>query len=83
MPSERTRRMKTFLATIAVTDQITRDLLPTTCFSQLVGDPLCCGVCGDAEPQNLPAVKTHDQQPVSRNETVGTTNRSIAAIPSA
>ena len=56
------------VATIAVTDQITRDLLPTTCFSQLVGDPLCRGVCGDAEPQNLPAVKTHDQQPVEQPE---------------
>jgi hypothetical protein len=40
------------VATIAITDQITRDLLPTTCFSQLVGDPLCRGVCGDAEPHS-------------------------------
>jgi len=56
------------VATIAVTDQITRDLLPTTCFSQLIGDPFRCRVSGHAEPQDLAAAKTHDQQSVEEPE---------------
>jgi hypothetical protein len=59
------------VATVAVTDQKMRDLPPTRCLSQLVGNPFCGGVGGDAEPQDLSAAKTHDQQPVEKPERGG------------
>jgi hypothetical protein len=38
-------------------------------------------MCRDAKPQDLPPTMAHDQQPIEQpNDTVGTTNRSIAAI---
>jgi hypothetical protein len=47
-------------------------------------DPFCSGVSCDAEPQNLSPAVPHNQQSIQQaNEIVGTTNKSIAAMPSA
>ena len=67
----------TAVATIAITDQITRDLLPTTCFSQLIGDPFRCRVSGHAEPQDLAAAKAHDQQSVEKPERGGRHHKQV------
>ena len=72
------------VTSIPIADQITRELLPTTGRCQLVGDPFRRGVGCYAEPQDLSPAVTHDQQSVEQSkETVGTTNKSIAAMPSA
>ena len=39
---------------IAVPDQVTRDLLPATSLSELVGDPFGRRMRGDAKPEDLP-----------------------------
>src|SRR6516162_398070 len=69
---------------IAVPDQVTRDLLPATSLSELVGDPFTVG-CAVTPNQRIcrrpwPMISNPYS---SRNEIVGTTKRSIAAIPSA
>src|SRR5512144_3277650 len=47
---------------VAVTDQMTRHLLPATSFSQLGGDPFGRRMCGDAGAQNPKRDCRHHKQ---------------------
>src|SRR6516225_2103245 len=49
---------------IAVPDQVTRDLLPATSLSELVGDPFGRRMRRDAKPEDLPPAMAHDQQSI-------------------
>src|SRR6516162_8587879 len=49
---------------IAVPDQVTRDLLPATSLSELVGDPFGRRMCGDAKPEDLAPAMADDQQSI-------------------
>jgi hypothetical protein len=52
----------------------------TICLGELTSNPLGAWVRGRTEPQNLTAAMPQDQKPYSsRNEIVGTTNKSIDA----
>ena len=53
---------------IAVPDQVTRDLLPATSLSELVGDPFSRRMRGDAKPEDLPPAMAHDQQSIEQPE---------------
>ncbi len=72
------------VTSIPIADQITRELLPTTGRRQLVGDPFRRWVRCNAEPQDLSPAVPHNQQAIKEaEETVGTTNKSIATMLSA
>src|ERR1700732_3247894 len=65
---------------VPVTNEIARSLFPPACLRDLICDPFCGWMRCDAKPQNMSPTVPHDQS--RRNEIVGTTNRSIAAMPS-
>src|SRR6476660_3280199 len=70
--------------TIPIANDILRRLLPAVCLGELTRNPLGARMRGHAQPQNLTAGMPQDQNPYnSRNEIVGTTNKSIDAMPSA
>ena len=72
------------VAGIPVADQFIRWLLPPARFRELIGDPFGGWMRCHAKPQDLSPAMAHDKSPYNnRNETVGTTNRSMAAMPSA
>ncbi len=56
------------ITTIPIADQITRELLPTACRRQLVGDPFRRWVRFDAEPEDLSPAMSHDQQAIKQAE---------------
>ena len=69
---------------VPVANEIAGSQFPTACFRDLICDPFCGWMRCDTKRQNVSSAVPHDQQPVEqRNEIVGTTNISIAAIPSA
>src|SRR5258705_10230044 len=69
---------------VAVTNDVSRRYFPTIGLGELVRNPFSRWVRGHSQPQDLAAIVMQYQQPVeSRNEIVGTTNRSIDAMPSA
>src|SRR5258707_7784564 len=69
---------------VPVTNEIAGSLLPPACFRDLICDPFCGWMRCDAKPQKMsPAVPMISNPSSRRNEIVGTTNISIAAIPSA
>jgi hypothetical protein len=49
------------IGSISIPDQVTRDLLPATGFSELIGDPFSRWVRSHAKPQDLPSVMAHAQ----------------------
>ena len=72
------------VAAIPVANQITRWPLPAARFRELIGDPFSGRMRRYAEPQYLSPPCLMIKSPYNnRNETVGTTNRSIAMMPSA
>src|ERR1700692_1248393 len=56
------------VCTVAIPDQVARDLLPAASLSELIGDPFGRWVCSNSEPQKLPPAVTHDQQAVEQPE---------------
>jgi hypothetical protein len=48
------------VTSISIADQIAGDLLPTTGRCQLVGNPFRRWVGGNAQPEDLSPVMTHD-----------------------
>ena len=74
----------TAVAGIAVADQIARCPFPAVGLRELIGDPLRRRMRRHAKPPYLPPAVAMIRSPYSsRNETVGTTNKSMAAMPSA
>src|SRR5512132_3148253 len=65
------------VTSVAIADQITRELLPTTGRRQLVGDPFRRWVRCDAEPEDLSPAVAHDQQPVEQSEGDGRNHEQI------
>jgi hypothetical protein len=53
------------VTSVPIADQTTRELLPTTCRHQLVGNPFRRWVRGNAEPQDLSPAVPHDQQGIA------------------
>ena len=69
---------------ISVADQIARCVLPTAGFRELIGDPSAVGCAVTPSHKIFRRPWPMINSPYSnRNETVGTTNKSIAAMPSA
>jgi hypothetical protein len=65
-------------------DEIARSPVPSAGLDQLPGDPFRGRMHCRPQPQNpTPVMPQNEQSVQSRNEIVGTTNRSIAAMPSA
>jgi hypothetical protein len=58
----------TAVTSIPIADQMAWDLLPATGGRQLVGNSFRGGVRRHAEPQNLPPVVAHDQQPIQQSK---------------
>src|SRR6476659_10335830 len=56
------------VTSVAIADQIARELLPTTGRRQLVGDPFRRWVRCDAEPEDLSPAVAHNQQSVEQSE---------------
>src|ERR1700694_49922 len=56
------------ISSIAVPAQVTRDLLPATGFSELIGDPFGRRVRGQPKPQDLPPAMAHDQHTIEQPE---------------
>jgi hypothetical protein len=72
------------VAGISVADQIARCLFPAVRLRDLIGDPFAGWMRRHAKPQDLSPAVLHDQQALQQPErAVGTTNRSIATMPSA
>jgi hypothetical protein len=67
------------IRSIAIAVQIVGKLLPSAGFRYLVCDPFRSRMRGDSEPNDLSSAMPRDQQTI---EQTGTTNRSIAAMPS-
>jgi hypothetical protein len=67
---------------VAVSDQVTRHFIPWEGVSNLSGDPRRCRMIGNADRNNVPPVMPQNHQR-SRKPMVGTTRKSIAAIPAA
>src|SRR3954447_9851047 len=68
---------------MSIADEVLRRALPAACLGDLPGDPFGGRVRSDTEPQDAPSTVSQDEHPYSsRNEIVGTTKRSIEAIPS-
>src|SRR5258708_16769466 len=69
---------------VPVTNEIAGSLLPPACFRDLICDPFGGWMRCDAKPQNMSPAVPHDQQSIEQaKRDWGTTNISIAAIPSA
>src|SRR6202162_4418811 len=69
---------------IAIADQIVGSPFPAEGFRNLICNPFCGRMRCDAEPYDLSSAVPHDQQSIEQTkQIVGTTNRSIAAMPSA
>jgi hypothetical protein len=69
---------------IPITNDIPWRLLPTVSLSQLTRDPMGARARGHPQPQKLAPRMLQNQNPYnSRNEIVGTTNKSIEVMPSA
>src|SRR6185295_13806854 len=56
------------VTSVAIADQIARELLPTTGRCQLVGNPFRRWVGGNAQPQDLSPAVTYDQQSIEQPE---------------
>src|SRR4029078_13272505 len=56
------------IGSIAIPDQVTRDLLPAASLSELIGDPFGCRMRGHPKPQDLPPAMANDQQPIEKSE---------------
>jgi hypothetical protein len=56
---------------IAVAQQVARQLIKGERFSQLLSGPLCCGVGGHIAVQNAPPVMSQHQKPIENQETYG------------
>src|SRR6202048_1352606 len=56
------------VCTIAIPDQVSRDLLPAASLRELIGDPFGCWICSNSEPQQLPPAMTHNQQAIEQPE---------------
>ena len=70
--------------TIPIANDILRRLLPAVGLGELTRNPLGARMCGHAEPQISRRECRRTRNPYnSRNEIVGTTNKSIDAMPSA
>src|SRR5271167_2494919 len=53
---------------ISIPNQVTRDLLPATGLSELIGDPFGRRMRGGPKPQDLPPAVPHDQQSIEQPE---------------
>src|ERR1700729_3144793 len=49
------------ISAVPVTNEIAGGLFPTACFRDLICDPFCGWMRGDAEPYDLPPAMPHDQ----------------------
>src|SRR4029450_5532002 len=65
------------VTSVAIADQIARELLPTTGRRQLVGDPFRRWVRCDAEPEDLSPAVTHDQQSIEQPEGNGRNDKQV------
>src|SRR6476646_8321365 len=65
------------VTSVAIADQIARELLPTTGRRQLVGDPFCRWVRCDAKPQDLSPAVPHNQQSIKQSEGDGRNDKQI------
>src|SRR3984893_1396162 len=52
------------VCTVAIPDQVSRDLLPAASLGELIGDPFGRWMRSTSEPQQLPLAMPHDQQAV-------------------
>jgi len=82
---------------VAIADEVVRSLIPGKCFHYLTCNPFGRGICCDVDPDEVSAVEPDDDEdieqvetdswnrayPVNRIGTVGTTNRSMAAMSGA
>ena len=69
---------------VSVPDQVVWRFIPREGIGDLVGDPFGCGIARDAERYQPPAFVPQDDQTKSNlNPTVGTTKKSMAAMPAA
>src|SRR2546423_10652659 len=53
---------------VAVTDEVTRRLIPRECFADLPGDPLGGWICCHTGPDEPSSLQTQDDQPVEQFE---------------
>jgi hypothetical protein len=56
------------VCTIAIPDQVTRDLLPAARLGELIGDPFGRWIRSNSEPQKSPPAMTHSQQAIEQPE---------------
>src|ERR1700755_1922625 len=56
------------ISSTAVLDKVTRDCLPATGFSELMGEPFGRRVRGHPKPQDLPPAVAYDQQTIEQSE---------------
>src|SRR5262249_4505010 len=69
---------------ISIANDISWRLLPAVGFGQLTGNPMGAWACSHAQPRSWRRECCRIRNPYnSRNEIVGTTNKSIDAMPSA
>jgi hypothetical protein len=69
---------------VPITDHVSRRIPRAKRLGDLLRDPFGGRMRGHSRPKKLPASMQQDQKPYnSRNEIVGTTNKSIEAMPSA
>src|ERR1700736_3756742 len=59
------------VCTIAIPDQVSRNLLPAASLSELIGDPFGRWMCSNSEPQQLPPAMPDNQQAVEQPERDG------------
>ena len=73
------------IGSIAVTDEVAWSLVPSAGLRELPGNPFRSWMRGGLQPQKPASVMPQDQKTIEKPEKtwVGTTNRSMAAIPSA
>src|ERR1700730_7057631 len=65
---------------IAITDHVTRSIVPRKSLGDLACDPRCRRIGCDVDPDEISAINPYNHQPYSSlKPMVGTTNRSMAA----
>jgi hypothetical protein len=56
------------ISSITIPNEVTRDLLPATGLSELIGDPFGGRMRSGPKPQDLPPAVAHDQQSIEQPE---------------
>ncbi len=62
---------------IPIADQVVRSLTPGKGLCYLTGNPFCCRICSDVDPDKVPAVEPDDDEGIEQVETDGWNNEQV------